>query len=101
MEALIIGIAASFNMLIIYFKLEKKRIVDAALDASLLFLLTMMFNQSTEGMVVATIASAIISLFLMIKNPKLPINMETLNKIDKKKHPIMDPNEWKERFCNL
>ena len=73
MEALLIGVAASLNFLVIYWKIEHKRFIDAALDGGVLFLLTMMFNQSTGGMVIATIASAVISLFLLIKKPELPI----------------------------
>lgn len=73
MEALLIGVAASLNFLVIYWKIEHKRFVDASLDAGILFMLTMMFNQSTGGMIIATIASAVSSLFLLVKKPELPI----------------------------
>ena len=86
MEALLIGVAASLNFLVIYWKIEHKRFVDAALDGGILFLLTMMFNQSTGGMVIATIASAVISLFLLIKKPELPI-------------PNIDTKSFIEEFC--
>ena len=74
MEALLIGVAASFNFLIIYWKIEHKRFLDAGLDAGILFILASLFSQSTGGMVIATIASAVVSLVLLIKKPKIPID---------------------------
>jgi len=94
-EAIVIGIAISFNMLIIYWKLEKKRIIDAGLDVFALFILSISFSQSTSGMVFATIASAIISLFLLMKNPQMSVNID---KLDKKTYPFLDINEWKKRL---
>ena len=74
MEALLIGVAASFNFLIIYWKIEHKRYLDAGLDAGILFILSSLFSQSTGGMVIATIASAVVSLVLLIKKPKIPVD---------------------------
>lgn len=80
MEALLIAIAASFNFLIIYWKIEHKRFLDAILDGSILFILSTLFSQSTSGMVIATIASAVVSLTLLIKKPKLPLdNVEVIS----------------------
>lgn len=73
MEGLIIGIAAAFNLLIIVKKFEKKRFADAILDGILLLLLSKMFGGTLGGMVIATIGSAIISLYLLKNPPKLPI----------------------------
>ena len=95
MEAIVIGIAVSFNMLIIYWKLEKKRIIDALLDGFVLFMLSIMFGQSTSGMIIATVASAIISLFLLIKNPQLPVHSIDL---DKNKYKFLDKEEWRKRL---
>lgn len=69
MEFMLIGIATAFNLLIIYWKLEKKRYEDAAVDFSLLFALTKVFEGSYGGLVCATISSAIISVYLIAHPP--------------------------------
>lgn len=68
MEFLLIGIATAFNILILKAKLERKRYEDAALDAGVLIGLSIVFGGSYGGLVVATISSAIVSLYLL-KNP--------------------------------
>jgi hypothetical protein len=73
-EALLIGVAASFNFLIIFWKVEKHRYMDAGLDAGILIMLNMIFSHSSGGAVIATIASAVASLFLLIKKPTLKID---------------------------
>ena len=72
MEFAIIGIAVAFNFLVIKYKLEKKRFADAALDIILLTVVSFLFAGSFGGLVVATVASAIISIVLFIFPPKLP-----------------------------
>ena len=79
MAALLIGLAAAFNLYIIYLKIEHKRYLDASLDALVLFLLNAMFSHSAEGAVIATVGSAIISLILLFRKPKFPIDDEKLN----------------------
>ena len=76
MEPIVIGLAASFNFYIIYYKIEKKKYLNAALDAFALILLSSMFGQFSGGMVIATVASAVISLVLMIKNPTFSKTIE-------------------------
>ena len=70
MEALLIGIATAFNFLIIKWKIEKKRYEDAGLDFIILVILSMLFSGSLGGMVIATIASAIVSIMFMVSPPK-------------------------------
>lgn len=70
MEYLLIALATAFNILIIKTKLEHKRYEDAALDAGMLVLLSLVFGGSYGGLVVATISSAIISLFLLWNPPQ-------------------------------
>lgn len=72
MEYLIIGIAVAFNMLVIKYKFEKSRFADAFLDLSLLVVLSFLFMGSYAGLVVSTVASAIISIYLYFVPPKLP-----------------------------
>ena len=72
MKYLIIGIAVAFNMLIIKYKFEKSRFADAFLDFLLLVVLSFLFMGSYAGLVVSTVASAIISIYLYFVPPKLP-----------------------------
>lgn len=72
MEFAIIAIAVAFNFLVIKYKFEKKRFADGILDVSLLTIISFLFAGSFGGLVVATIASAIISVFLFFFPPKLP-----------------------------
>jgi len=70
MGFLLIGIATAFNLLIIKYKLEHRRYEDATLDAAILFGLAAIFSGSYGGLVVATISSAIISLYLLASPPR-------------------------------
>lgn len=70
MEYLIIGIAVFFNIAIIKWKFDKGRTTDASVDATLLVLVTVVFSGSYGALVVGTIASALISLYLLISPPK-------------------------------
>ena len=71
MLAIIMGLATAFNVLIIFRKVEKKRHQDAFFDAGLLVLLSLVFGGSLGGMMVATVASAIISLYFLFNPPNI------------------------------
>lgn len=71
MELAVIGVVVAFNFLVIYAKLSVKRFLDAGLDFTLLAILSVLFGGSYAGLVVATIASALISLYLLVKPPKI------------------------------
>ena len=75
MEALLIGLAAAFNFLVIKWKIEKGRYEDAVLDAILLAALSFLFGGTLGGMVIATIGSAVISISLFLKPPKIPFSI--------------------------
>lgn len=68
----IIGIATAFNFLILKWKFEHDRYADAFLDILTLTVLSFLFSGSYGGLVVATVASAIISLYLLAVPPKMP-----------------------------
>ena len=70
MEFLIIGLATAFNFIVIKIKVEKKRYEDAGFDAAIFVAMTFLFSGSFGGMVVATIGSAVISLYLFASPPK-------------------------------
>lgn len=69
MDFILIGIISAFNLLIIKFKLDKKRFEDAILDTALMVVLAYLFSGSYAGMVVAMVASLVISIFLFISPP--------------------------------
>lgn len=72
MENVYVGIAVFFNLAIIIWKVEKKRYPDAALDSFLLFLVAYLFSGSYDALVAGTVASALVSLLLLARPPKLP-----------------------------
>lgn len=72
MEYLLIGITVFFNIAIIKWKLNKERYFDAVIDISLLALVMFVFSGSYGALVVGTVASALVSILLLISPPKLP-----------------------------
>lgn len=70
MEYILVGIATFFNLAIIKWKLEKYRYEDAALDGIILFGLAYVFSGSYGGLVIATISSAMMSLYFIASPPK-------------------------------
>ena len=69
MEVLIFGLIAAFNMLIIVVKFRMNRYSDVILDTSILVILNYMAAGTLTGMMIATIASLIVSIFLFISPP--------------------------------
>ena len=67
---LIMGVAVAANIIIIKWKFEKDRTNDALLDAGLLIVLAFVFSGTISGLMVGTVASAVISLYLLISPPK-------------------------------
>ena len=61
---LIIGFATAFNILVIKFKIERKRYADGIFDAICLMLLAGVFAGTLGGLIIGTIASAVISVSL-------------------------------------
>ena len=70
MEFILIAIVTSFNFLIIKWKVEKKRYEDAALDAAILVILSSFFGGTMGGMIIAVIASFIVSIYFLASPPK-------------------------------
>lgn len=72
MELFIIGFIVAANIIFILFKLKKNRTADAILDIMLLILITAVFSGSYASLVVGTVASLIISIYLYANPPELP-----------------------------
>lgn len=70
MEFILVGIAVFFNIAFIKWKFDRSRHADALLDLSLLIAVAILFSGSYGALVVGTIASALISLFLFVSPPK-------------------------------
>ena len=70
MEFLIIGIALFFNIAFLKWKIERKRYADATLDFTCLVIVAMLFSGSYGALVIGTVASALVSIYLLISPPK-------------------------------
>jgi|SaaInl85LU_5_DNA_1037374.scaffolds.fasta_scaffold30250_2 hypothetical protein len=70
MEFLIIGIVSALNLIVIVHKFKKGRVEDGIFDSILFGLMATMFAGSYGGMVVAMVASLIISIYLWASPPK-------------------------------
>ena len=66
---MIMGVAVFINVAFILFKVKKKRYSDAALDTALLVGMSMLFKGTVTGLMVGTIASALVSIYLWFSPP--------------------------------
>lgn len=64
MEFAIIGVVTAFNILIILWKFNRGQNLNALVDAALLVLVAIVFSGTYAALVVGSIASAIVSLWL-------------------------------------
>lgn len=69
MEFLIIGIVTALNLIFIKTKFNKGRYEDGLLDLFILIALAAVFAGSYSGLVVATVSSMIISIYLYFSPP--------------------------------
>ena len=88
MEALLIGIATAFNVLIIKWKVEHGRYEDAALDTLVLLVFASIFAGTMGGLIIATISSFIVSIYLLFSPPTFLKNVDRGNLLE----------EWKKRL---
>lgn len=72
MEFLIIGISVFLNIAILKWKFDHTRYLDAFVDTFLLAGVMFLFSGSYGALVVGTVASLLVSLYLLISPPKLP-----------------------------
>ena len=77
MEYILIAIVTSFNFLIIKWKLERGRYEDAILDTTILVILSSFFGGSMGGMIIAVIASFIVSIYFLASPPRFLKSLET------------------------
>lgn len=73
MEFAIIGFAVFFNIAFIKWKFDRRRYLDACLDTFLMIVVMILFSGSYSALVVGTLASALVSIFLFISPPKVSL----------------------------
>ena len=78
MEFIVIGVAVFFNIVVIKWKYDKARYADALLDFVCLVAVSILFSGSYAALVVGTIASALVSIYLLVSPPKLPIKKRNI-----------------------
>ena len=67
MEWLIVGLAVALNVIVVIWKLKRpKRRLDGIVDGTLLVLVAILFSGSTALLIIGTIGSAFISLYLLM-----------------------------------
>jgi hypothetical protein len=74
MEYIIIAVATFFNFIILKWKFEHERYADLAFDVATLVAISWLFSGSLGGMIIGMIASALISLYLIVFPPKFMSN---------------------------
>jgi|SaaInl8_200m_RNA_FD_contig_81_127101_length_10369_multi_3_in_0_out_0_14 hypothetical protein len=71
MEFLLLGAAMGFNIIVIVIKFKSGQFANAVLDIGVFALLTVILGGTLGGMVIATISSAIFSIYLFLSPVKL------------------------------
>lgn len=70
MELLLIAIATFSNFALLKWKADKERYADLTIDIVTLGALTYLFGGTMGGMIIALVAGAMMSIFLLISPPK-------------------------------
>lgn len=70
MEFLILGLVVAINFVIIMNKFKKSRYEDAIFDCGIFAIIMLMFSGSYAGLIVGSIASLFISIYLYASPPK-------------------------------
>lgn len=65
MELVIIGVAVALNLLIVLRKFQNGQYFNALIDGTLLVLVALVFSMSTDALVIGTIGSLIVSVYLI------------------------------------
>jgi len=68
---IVFAVATFANITIVYFKLRHNQIQNAIVDLSVLIALTYVFGGSTAGLAIATLTSAMFSIYLFFDPPEI------------------------------
>ncbi len=72
---ILFGLATAGNLAVLKWKVEHERFIDAGIDAAVLATLAWLFSGTITGLATATIASAFISIYLLISPPDKLVEM--------------------------
>ena len=97
---LFMGVAVAINLIIIKIKIEGKRFFDAFLDGGVLVALSFVFGSSFSGLVTATVASSIVSLYLW-KNPPKITGRSDIPSLEPKGHEHAAITDFKSSWSNI
>lgn len=67
MEYLLIGVAVAINILVVVWKLQSGRAFNGIIDGALLILVAITFSNSLGALIIGTIGSLFVSLYLTVK----------------------------------
>lgn len=73
MEYIALGIATAFNFIVLKLKIESGRYSDVILDIFAIVVLMLIFGGTLGGMIISMVASAIISLYLLVYPPRFQL----------------------------
>ena len=81
METLLMGAALGINLIVIMYKLRKGRILDGTIDGAVLVSLGLLMSGTITGLMIATIGSSVVSLYLLASPPKFELSDSTMDMI--------------------
>lgn len=67
MELAIIGLVVALNILIVLNKFQREDYINASIDASLLVLVALVFSVSTAALIIGSIGSLVVSIYLIFQ----------------------------------
>jgi predicted branched-subunit amino acid permease len=76
MEILGVALIVALNIIIVLWKFKRGRTLDGMIDSLLLFAVAYLFSISTNALIIGSIGSFIVSLYLLISPPKFDIDMD-------------------------
>jgi hypothetical protein len=72
MAIILIALSVAFNLLIVLRKFQHGQILNAFVDGLLLILVAMFFSVSTEALIIGSVGSLVVSIYLIFFPFKLP-----------------------------
>ena len=76
MEILAVALVVALNLIILLWKFNHNRILDGVIDTILLVAVAYLFSISTNALIIGSIGSFIVSLYMLIFPPKFDIDMD-------------------------
>jgi len=77
---LVFGVATFANIVVIYIKLKHNQVQNAIVDFAVLAILAYVFGSTVSGLAIATITSALFSIYLFFDPPQINLPTRTRGK---------------------